>query len=261
MSRRPARPPLLLAYAAVTAMIAAAAACTDELDQPWQLDHDRVIAVRATPPSLLPGQHAELDALIAHQDAPTSVAFPDSAAVASPASLAELVTRRDAAGADSPAGAAGAASAAGAAWIVTAPDAGRLAAARAELGLPPDAPVPLVVHVTFAGATLPATKTVWLGLAAENPQLGAMTIGGASVDAAHAELAVATKTDVPLSISADDTDDVTWLTSCGTLHDFDLPTAYLRIEPDEDPASGELVVVRRDARGGVTWQSWSIRTE
>ena len=245
--------PRLMGYAAaVAAMFATTAACTDDLDPPWQLDHDRIIAVRATPPSILPGQHSELDALIAHQDAPTSVAFPDSAVVASPASLADLVTRSG-----------DAANATGAAWIVSAPDASRLAAARTELGLPPDAPVPLVVHVTFAGATLPATKTLWLGVAADNPQLGAMTIDGANIDDARTEIAIATKTDVPLSISADDTDDVTWLTSCGTLHDFDLPAAYLRVEPDDpdDPADGELVVVRRDARGGVAWQSWSIRAE
>src|SRR5262249_30905150 len=42
------------------------------------------------------------------------------------------------------------------------------------------------------------------------------------------ELAVGTLVKVPLAIDADDaTYDVTWLTSCGTMHDFDLPRAYL----------------------------------
>ena len=44
------------------------------------------------------------------------------------------------------------------------------------------------------------------------------------------------------------------------MHDFDLPQAYLRVEL-EDPASGELAVVRRDPRGGVAWRVWPIRAE
>jgi len=66
---------------------------------------------------------------------------------------------------------------------------------------------------------------------------------------------------VPLSIDADDnTFDVTWLTSCGTMHDFDLPSAYLKVEVD-DPQTGELAVVLRDAAGGVTWDLWPIHAQ
>ena len=57
-----------------------------------------------------------------------------------------------------------------------------------------------------------------------------------------------------------DTDDVNWLTSCGTMHDYDLPQAYLRVEL-EDPMEGELAVVLRDARGGVAWRVWPIHAE
>ena len=66
--------------------------------------------------------------------------------------------------------------------------------------------------------------------------------------------------DVPLSISVETEDDVNWLTSCGTMHDFDLPQAYLRVEL-EDPDRGELAVIRRDELGGVAWRVWQIRAE
>jgi hypothetical protein len=66
---------------------------------------------------------------------------------------------------------------------------------------------------------------------------------------------------VPLSINADDASfDVAWMTSCGTMHDFDLPQAYLEVEAD-DPTTGELGVVLRDAHGGVAWKIWPIRAE
>jgi hypothetical protein len=74
------------------------------------------------------------------------------------------------------------------------------------------------------------------------------------------ELLVPALADVPLSIDAVVTDKVNWLTSCGTMHDFDLPQAYLRVEKD-DPTDGQLVVVLRDTQGGVAWRIWPIRAE
>jgi hypothetical protein len=71
---------------------------------------------------------------------------------------------------------------------------------------------------------------------------------------------VAAGVDVPLVVDFDDTYTVNWLTSCGTMHDFDLPRAYLRVEP-EDPHAGALGVVVRDARGGVAWRLWPISAE
>ena len=71
---------------------------------------------------------------------------------------------------------------------------------------------------------------------------------------------VGIEVDFPLSVEAVEADDVNWLTSCGTMHDFDLPQAYLRVEL-EDPVAGELAVIRRDERGGVVWRVWPIRAE
>jgi hypothetical protein len=67
--------------------------------------------------------------------------------------------------------------------------------------------------------------------------------------------------DVHMSVTADDSvDKVNWLTSCGTMHDFDLHAAYLHVLP-ADPQEGELALVLRDAKGGVTWQTWPIHAE
>jgi len=223
--------------------IGAAAGCTGDLDPPWQLDHDRIIAVRATPPGIAAGESSALDALLGHKGAPTRVAPPELAAVVSPASLAETL-RFD-----------------GTNWVITAPSEQRLAQVRAELGLAADAPVKLTVGVSYESQALFATKVVELGRSATNPSLVSMNMQIAGAPAGSAEIVVEPLVAVPLSIDADDQHyDVTWLTSCGTMHDFDLPNAYLKVEA-EDPTSGELAVVLRDDGAGVAWNVWPIRAE
>jgi hypothetical protein len=213
--------------------VLALAACADDIDPPWQLDHDRIIAVRATPPHIPAGASTTIDLLVGHKGAPTTEQPPDLVRVVSPMSLA---------------------GAAGGGATITAPDEQALAVARTELGLPPGAPVPLQIGVSSGG--LLATKIVWLGDSADNPVLSGLLINGAPPPAA--DISVGVKVDVPLFVEADDAKDiVTWLTSCGTMHDFDLHSAYLRVEPD-DPQTGELAVVLRDDKGGVVWQRWQI---
>jgi hypothetical protein len=225
--------------------IAAAAlgACTGDLDPAWQLDHDRIIVVRATPPGILPGQTSTIDALLGKKGDKTQVAAPEAATVVSPTSLSDVLAPSDGN------------------WIVTAPSAERLAAVRTELGLAADAPVPLQVGVAYANQTLLAVKTVKLGEAAANPSLASMNVMVNETPPGSLELVVEKLIQVPLSVDADDaTYDVAWLTSCGTMHDFDLPNAYLKVE-DDDPDAGELAVVVRDAGGGVAWNVWPIRAE
>lgn len=215
----------------------ALAACTDDTDPPWQLDHDRIIAVRATPPRLAAGGSAVIDDLIGAKGAPVSEQPADAITVLSPASLASAVTRDDR-------------------WRVIAPDEPTLAAARAELQLAADAAVPLVIEVQHGA--LRATKTVWLGGFGANPAMVDIDINGSGDPSS---ITVAALRDVPLAIALDDASyDVTWLASCGTMHDFDLPTAYLRVEAD-DPQSGQLALVVRDATGGVNWRIWPISAE
>ena len=223
-----------LALAIAIAAGACLAGCTGDVDPPWQLAHERIIAVRATPPHVPSGATSQLDVLVGHKASPTEVVAPDAATVLSPRSLADVL--------------------AGA--TVTAPSEDRLAAARTELGLAAGAPVPLVVAVVVKG--LPATKTVWLGDAADNPALTGLTIAGAPPPAT---LVVPELTDVRLFVDADDAVEiVNWLTSCGTMHDYDLHSAYLRVEKN-DPKSGELAVVLRDGHGGVAWQVWPISAQ
>lgn len=229
----------LVALAAAVAL----AGCTGDLDPAWQLDHNRIIAVRATPPSIAAGDTTTIDALLGTKGAKTSVAAPEQAMVVSPTSLADALAFT------------------GGSWVVTAPDETRLAAARTELKLADGAPVPLEIGVSYANQTLFATKTIDLGEAATNPALVDVTINGQPAPDAGTPLVIGKLVDVPLTIAASDIDfDVTWLTSCGTMHDFDLPSARIFVEAD-DPVAGELAVVLRDAAGGVSWRVWPIQAQ
>jgi hypothetical protein len=226
-------------------------ACGADVDEPWQLAHDRIIAVRAEPPRIAPGEQSTIDLLVGFKNQPAAERAPDIAMVQSPTSLGDLMTQS------------------GDAWVVTAPTEERLAAARSELGLMPDAPVPLSVGVAAAWpnpvmspnpAGFGALKTVWLGDTGTNPTLEGLTVDGVDVPAGQ-EIVVAKDTEIRLFVEADDTVQiVNWLTSCGEMHDFDLHSAYLTVGPD-DPQEGELAVILRDERGGVAWRVWPIRSE
>jgi hypothetical protein len=235
----------LVIIAAVVALVG----CNSDIDEPWQLEHDRIIAVRATPPSIAAGETAKLDLLLGFSEMPVAERGPDFATVVSPESLKSAVS----VGPDG--------------WVVTAPSEDQLAAARGELKLEAGAPVPLTVGIgvmwpyevaSVDGKTFGAAKTVWLGEHRDNPELTGMLINGTEPDA---ELVVPKEDKVPLFVDADDTKDiVTWLTSCGEMHDFDLHKAYLKVLPDQ-PQDGQLAVVKRDDRGGVAWRVWTITAE
>lgn len=221
------------------ALAAGATGCIDDVDQPWDLDHDRIVAVRATPPAIQPGEQAVVDGLVAFAGAAAVEQAPEVVTVVSPTSLAAAVARD------------------GDAWVVTAPAADEMETARAELGLDGGDPVPLQIGVAYAGGDLLAIKVIWLGRTAANPEPGEVRIDGAPPPE---ELVVGREVDVRLAIEAADTDEVNWLTSCGEMHDFDLPEAYLRVEPDS-PTEGQLAVVVRDGAGGVAWRLWPIRAD
>lgn len=219
-----------------------ATACIDPVDPRWQLDHDHVIAARATPPRLRPLESATLDALIAHAGGSVTVERP-SAAIGpeEPAELAGLVTFRDGE------------------WTVTAPDPESLDRARGSLGLAPGTPLPVEILMAFERAEQEpryVKKTVWLGDAGDNPAVPALSIDGRRMNAE--ELAVPMETDVYLSVAVDPEMRVNWLTSCGTLFQDDVATAFLRVLPD-DNLDGELAVVVRSPDGGVAWNVWPVR--
>lgn len=217
------------------------AGCTQDVDPAWQLDHDRVIAVRSTPPRIVSGEVAEIDALLGRNGQPPSEVDPQTAEVVSPTSLEGALARMSMR------------------WTVTAPGDAQLAAARAELGLDAGAPVPLRLRVRFAETGLVGLKIVWLGEHADNPTVDAITIDGMDGLVAS-QLSVPVGVDIPLAVDLDDSYGINWLTSCGTMHDFDLARAYLRVEPT-DPRSGSLAIVVRDDQGGVDWHLWPITAE
>jgi hypothetical protein len=231
------------------ALVALLIGCNADLDEPWDLDHDRIIAVRATPPRILAGETSTIDLLLGFSEMPVVERGPDLAMVVSPMSLADTL-EPDNGG-----------------WVVTAPSEERLAAARTELELEPGAPVPLMVGVAVMwpyevaavdGRTFAATKTIWLGETGTNPELTGMLINNTAPGDA---LVVPKEDKVPLFVEADDTIDiVNWLTSCGEMHDFDLHAAYLKVLPDQ-PQEGQLAVVKRDDKGGVSWRVWPIQAE
>lgn len=243
------RAPLLLGVLAVLAT-----GCADELDEPWFLDHDRIIAVRATPPRIASGETANIDALLGKKGAEPVEAVPPFGEVVAPESLADVLTFN------------------GTTMTVTAPDEARLAAARTELGLEAGAAVPVQIGVAFPASEFPnatevegfaALKTVYLGEHVDNPMLTNISINGEDGAALTAVHMPADVERFQLSVDADNEgrgDDVNWLTSVGTAHDFDLPRAYLTIE-DEDPLEGFLALVLRLEDGGVAWTWWPMTAD
>ncbi|HUS30890.1 MAG TPA: hypothetical protein VMZ53_20405 [Kofleriaceae bacterium] len=232
-------------------LVLVVAGCAADIDEPWELDHDRIIAVRAEPPGILAGQQSKLDMLVGFKASPVAERAPDFAQVVSPMSLADLVHNDGMGG-----------------WVVDAPTDERLAAVRAELKLSATDPVPLRIGIAAAWPTpvvspmgngFGAVKTVLLGLSVSNPALDGMMINGA--DPGTTDLVVPAMGKTPLFVQADDeVNIVNWLTSAGTMHDFDLHSAYLTFEP-EDMTEGQLCVVLRDPFGGVAWRFWSLRAE
>jgi hypothetical protein len=215
------------------ALLLVLAACHVDLEPPWQLDHDRILAVRVTPPHLAAGEVALVDALVAHAGGPTTIEAP-----------------RGITATDAPGGLFTAVNFSIDHWEIHGRDDAGLADARAELGLAADAPVPLELTVVIT-QTLVAKKVIWLGDSRANPDLPAVIVDGVPPGPA---LDVPIGRDIPASAIASD---VSWFTSVGTLVDDDQPTATLYVAP-EDPRSGEFAVVVRDDAGGVVWNVWPI---
>jgi hypothetical protein len=117
-------------------LLIALAACVDDSDPPWQLHHDRVLAIAAEPPGILPGQSATITGLLAHADAPVSEEQPVAVTALSPRALFAAVHYN----VDH--------------WQIDCPTVAT--------------PTPLVVEMRFAAGEV-ATKTVWLGTARSNP--------------------------------------------------------------------------------------------
>jgi hypothetical protein len=215
-----------------------AAGCTETTPQ-WQLEHDRVIAVRATPPHIPAGERSDLDVLITTLggDGPEVVA--PMFAQGAPGFESAVIHAETG-------------------WAVIAPDEATLAAAREAMGLEPGAPVPLTVGlaVTAGETDLAAIKTVYLGDEGDNPELGDVTIDG---EPARDDMVVPTGEEIELTIDADDElEKVDWLSSVGDLTDFNDALGHLEAPEAMD---GFVAVVKRDLVGGVVWGYWAVAAE
>ena len=226
--------PLLATLTALGALTA----CGPETTPSWDLVHDRIVAVRASAPGLAPGSSATIDVLVTSETGGPAEVAPLLVSVVptTPATLA---------GAVGPSG------------QVTAPDAAALAEARIALGLVAGAPVPLglVVTVAIGDQVFVAVKTVWLGADVANPAIDAVRINGAAAIDAAAAAAVG---ESELAIDAATDDEIAWLTSIGELEDEQDLIAHLTVEA---PIDGQIVVVRRDRRGGVAWRVVALRVQ
>jgi hypothetical protein len=247
-----------LALGALALLAAVSAAC-DDTDPQWELDNDRIIAVRASAPQLAPGDRATLDVLVTAEGrgpfvmppagalvVPADPKSPNAQPVELPASLTNALRLENGQ------------------WTVVAPSAAELDAARGQLGIAAGEPVELLVGVRVdpGGGPLDAVKSVRLGgPTVSNPALGAVTINGVP---AQDGLVLPKDTDVILSVEAGADDEVYWLSSIGDLSDEEDPVAELNhdTENSEDHLTvGHIAVVVRSKSGGVAWGFWTASVE
>lgn len=210
-------------------ILAALAACVPDSTPEWQLDHDRIVAVRAEPPAIPPGGVATLEILHAHAGGPTTVEKAEQMSAVDSSLFLAVHYNIDH-------------------WEIDGPDETQLAAARSELGLAADAPVPLDVELTVSGP-LYATKRVLLGIAADNPALPAVSIDGT---APATTIDVGRDRNAALLIEATTAH---WFTSCGELRGDREPSATLVTSAACD---GELAVVVHEGEAGVAWAVWPL---
>jgi hypothetical protein len=225
-------------------LVVGAVACNEAASEPV-LDRERVLAVRVSPPHLLPGDVGAIDVLVGRADGTVAVVPPDLVAVGDgggPAGERMLTTGETG-------------------WSVTCPPDEALAALRDAAGLPPDAAVvlPLEVVVVLDGEELGATKSVILGMDGDNPSLAGMTIdadddGGPLVIDRDAEIDIAADG----AEVGDGEPSYAWYSSVG---DIDLYRSATAVLSTGDAATGQLVLVVRDDAGGVTWAWRDVRVE
>lgn len=216
-------------------LVGCVAGCVDDVAARWELDHDHVVAARALPPRVAPGETTTLDALVAHAGGPTTIAEPTEAVMVANAGLGGILTRD------------------GSHWIVTAPAEEALATARTTLGLAAGAPVPIDLAMAFArddGDPMYVKKTVWLGEHGENPEMPLTLVDDQPMPET---LDLPLARDIYVEVRSEGR--VSWFTSCGELFQDDVARAFVRIP---DACDGELAVAVRDDAGGVVWRVWPL---
>lgn len=230
----------------VITLIALAAAGCDENGSPSELDRPRVLAVQLAPPHLGPEETASVSVLVGGSDGTVREVAPGAVEVvgAPPGSPASGMVGRGADG-----------------WAVACPDGAALDRMRAELDVPAGEPIPiaLALEVEVEGELLAATKVVYLDSRGDNPEVTGIAFG-AGVDEGGV-LVVEVGQEIPIAAdgaAGEGELSFAWFTAIG---DIDL---YLSEEATLTPqvaGAGQVVLVVRDERGGVTWTWREVRVE
>ncbi len=222
--------------------------------EPGDLRHARILAVRMDKPRLAPGDKARLDLLVTSDDGVPSVAVPGELTLApplpgqpAPPDIARALISHE-----------------GVDWFVSAPDETLLAQARMALGMSSDAVLLLPLQVAFVlgGEKKLADKIAFLGKAGGNPVIGVVTVSGQPFDeGAQIVVSGADAKEVVLQAAADGDGALTyaWFTGFGKLLRYREARATLKVEKPEDPRQGAVVVIVRDAKGGVAWRTGALR--
>ncbi len=228
-------------------LILLAAGCADFRD-PGDLKYAQVLAVRLTPAQLRAGQRARLEVLatdnagMPFEANPKEVAFaPDHTGKPLPLPPeANAFIERE-----------------GEMWYVRAPDEAQLDVIAAALGLMPGAAlrVPLRLTVAVDAVDKRADKVVTVLRSpdvqpAGNPTIKEITLDGEPVD----KQAQVTVGEHRLAVTADEasgTSPYAWYTGLGELKHYRMTGATLTIK---EPATGVILIVVRNDRGGVGWR-------
>ncbi|HEU5058869.1 MAG TPA: hypothetical protein VFU21_20185 [Kofleriaceae bacterium] len=233
-------------FITVTALAAAAATGCDDNGTPAELDRARVLAVRISPPHLGPEETAPVMVLVGTSDGTVSEVAPEGIEVvgAPPGSPASGMVGRGADG-----------------WAIACPDPEVLAQLRQDLDLGEEDPIPiaLAVEVEVEGALLTATKYVYLGSTGDNPALAGISLDGGREEDGVLVLQVGAEVSIAAEGAAGDTElSFAWFTSAG---DIDLYLSEEATLTPQEPGDGQLALVVRDERGGVTWTWRDVRAE
>lgn len=193
----------------------------DAAPEAARLDHAQILAVRSEPAAVAPGGRAKIDILAGDDSGAVFEASPDAVTAFSRAT-GRLAVERAADG-----------------WYVTAngPEIATVA-----------------VSLTVDGIEWRATKSLVVNEVAANPAIATMQIDGAPAD----EIVAAVGTKPALSVIADGELDYAWYSSVGDLEKYRMPAAILDAA---EPAEGHVVLVVRDATGGVGWKRLPARVE
>lgn len=221
------------------------AGCVDGA-APSLLDRDRVLAVRASPAHLAPGQVAPLDVLVGRADGGIAVIPPDRVEVEGDGAAAtEQMLAATEEG-----------------WTVSCPPEEVLAELRAAQGLSPDdpLPVPLAIQVQVGDELLTATKWVHLGSQGGNPVIDGISLAGAA-PASGGTVSIRAGEEIEIAAAVTEVSgepSFAWYSSAGEIELYRSERATLVADP---PGEGLLAVVVRDDRGGVSWVWLEVRVE